>query len=153
MWRLLNIGYLFQLSYWELALVKSGKNISKLHVELNDWKLQVKFAVLCFTRWILPIKNKTIKTIARSPIFTQLYSSLTGLTTLRVDHCQNYFQKDFDQYQDVHSSAWFLFFSSARWLSVRMDMIIVIYTAGVTYACVAMRESMTTFFFLNFHDT
>lgn len=79
---------------------------------------------------------------ARSPVFTQVHSALSGLTTLRAHRCQTYFQKDFDNYQDVHSSAWFLYMASGRWFGVFADFMVVTYIACVTYVCVALRESI-----------
>ena len=78
---------------------------------------------------------------AKSPVFTQLYSSLIGLTTLRAHGCQGYFQKDFDRYQDVHSSSWFLVVATARWLGFWLDMVFVTFVGSVTYSCVAFSES------------
>ena len=91
--------------------------------------------------------------IAKSPIFTQLYSSIIGLTTLRAHHCQAYFQRDFDLYQDIHSSAWFLTFALARWLSVWMDLIVAVYVACITYACVALRDSIFGCYIDNYYYT
>jgi len=116
-------------------------------VELNDWKLAVniyKNSILM----ISCINKKREFLTAKSPVFTQLYSALIGLTTLRAHRCQLFFQKDFDHFQDVHSSSWFLFLASARLLGVSMDLIIVTYTAYVTYACVAFGESIIIYFIL-----
>lgn len=79
---------------------------------------------------------------AKSPVFTQIYSAVIGLTTLRAHRCQSFFQRDFDRYQDVHSSAWFFFMASSRWLGVYMDCIVVTYVASITYACVLFGESI-----------
>ncbi len=71
-----------------------------------------------------------------------MYSSIIGLTTLRAHRCQAYFQSGFDHYQDNHSSAWFLTLALARWMSVWMDLLVAIYVACITYACVALRDSI-----------
>ena len=79
--------------------------------------------------------------IARSPVFTHLSSTLNGLATLRVHQSQAIFQKIFDDLQDVHSSAWYLFLSSARWFGLWLDWICIAYITCVTYICVILRDS------------
>lgn len=89
------------------------------------------------------------KIIAKSPVFTQLYSSLNGLSTLRSHHYQTFFQEGFDNYQDIHTSAYFIFLALVCWFSIMMDLIFVIYVAVVTYACVLRFESNIYFRNLN----
>ncbi len=74
-------------------------------------------------------------------MFTQLYSSLIGLTTLRAHNCQTFFQRDFNRFQDIHSSSWILFLGTARWLGLWMDWVVAVYITIVTYAAVIFRES------------
>ena len=78
---------------------------------------------------------------ARSPVFTHMSSTLNGLATLRVHQSQVNFQQTFDDLQDVHSSAWYLFLSSARWFGQWLDWICVTYVTCVTYVCVILRDS------------
>ena len=68
-------------------------------------------------------------------------STLNGLATLRVHQSQVIFQQTFDDLQDVHSSAWYLFLSSARWFGLWLDWICVVYITCVTFACVILRDS------------
>ena len=78
---------------------------------------------------------------ARSPIFTHMSSTLNGLATLRVHQSQVIFQQTFDDLLDVHSSAWYLYLSSTRWLALWLDWICVFYVTCVTYTCVILRDS------------
>jgi len=75
---------------------------------------------------------------ARSPVFTHLSSSLVGLTTLRAHQCEVVFQQIFDECQDVHSSAWYMFLATTRWFGIWLDWICVTYVACVTYACLGL---------------
>ncbi|XP_057378671.1 LOW QUALITY PROTEIN: ATP-binding cassette sub-family C member 4-like [Daphnia carinata] len=86
---------------------------------------------------------KRLEATTRSPVFTHLSSSLVGLTTLRAHQCEGIFQNIFDECQDVHSSAWYMFLSTTRWFGIWLDWICVIYVGCVTYACLALRDSMT----------
>ena len=78
---------------------------------------------------------------ARSPVFTHLSTSLVGLTTVRAHKSEVVFQRVFDDYQDIHSSAWYMFLATSRWFGVWLDWMCVFYIGCVTYACVSLRES------------
>ncbi|KAG9508804.1 Multidrug resistance-associated protein 4, partial [Fragariocoptes setiger] len=75
---------------------------------------------------------KTIEGVTRSPVFTHLATSLNGLSTIRAFGVESTFEKKFDDLQDVHSSAWFLFIASSRWLGISLDWLSVGYIAVVT---------------------
>ncbi|XP_076312445.1 ATP-binding cassette sub-family C member 4-like isoform X2 [Tachypleus tridentatus] len=64
---------------------------------------------------------KRLEAITRSPVFSQLSTSLCGLTTIRAFGAQQIFEEQFNKYQDHHTSSWFLFISSARWFGVVLD--------------------------------
>ncbi len=78
---------------------------------------------------------------ARSPVFTHLSTSLVGLTTVRAHKSEVVFQRVFDDYQDIHSSAWYMFLATSRWFGIWLDWMCVFYIGCVTYACVSLRES------------
>ncbi|XP_046447926.1 ATP-binding cassette sub-family C member 4-like [Daphnia pulex] len=86
---------------------------------------------------------KRLESTTRSPVFTHLSSSLVGLTTLRAHQCEVVFQQIFDECQDVHSSAWYMFLATTRWFGIWLDWICVTYVACVTYACLGLSTSMT----------
>ena len=85
--------------------------------------------------------NYEIVKIARSPVFTHLSSTLNGLVTVRVHQSQVVFQRVFDDLQDVHSSAWYMYLCSSYWFGLWLDCMCVVYVACVTYVCVALRDS------------
>lgn len=43
------------------------------------------------------------------------------------------FTKRFDQHQDQHTSAYFLWLSASRWLSITLDLICCLYISAVTW--------------------
>jgi len=77
---------------------------------------------------------KRIEGIARSPVFSQLSTSLQGLTTIRAFSAQPLLRAEFDRQQDLHSSAWFAFISATRWFGVWLDWIVVVYLGLVVYS-------------------
>eukprot|EP00092_Neocalanus_flemingeri_P034174 GFUD01037167.1.p1 GENE.GFUD01037167.1~~GFUD01037167.1.p1 ORF type:complete len:793 (+),score=184.49 GFUD01037167.1:217-2379(+) len=77
---------------------------------------------------------KRLEGIARSPVFSQLSTSLQGLTTIRAFSAQPLLRAEFDRQQDLHSSAWFAFISATRWFGVWLDWIVVVYLGLVVYS-------------------
>lgn len=75
---------------------------------------------------------KTLEGVTRSPVFSHLAASLNGLTTIRAFKVEPEFEKKFDDYQDIHSSAWFLFIAASRWLGCSLDWISLAYIAVIT---------------------
>lgn len=85
---------------------------------------------LLYIRTVRSIKS--IEGITRSPVFSHLAASLNGLATIRAFGVEPEFERKFDQYQDIHSSAWFLFVAASRWLGCSLDWISLGYIGVVT---------------------
>ncbi|XP_054643011.1 ATP-binding cassette sub-family C member 4-like isoform X2 [Dunckerocampus dactyliophorus] len=99
---------------------------------------------LCLRRYFLQTSRdiKRLEATTRSPVFSHLSSSLQGLSTIRAFKVQERFQKMFDDYQDRHSEAWFLFLTTSRWLAVRLDGICSIFVGITAFGCLYFRDEM-----------
>ncbi|KAH8352145.1 hypothetical protein KR084_002249, partial [Drosophila pseudotakahashii] len=75
---------------------------------------------------------KRIEAIARSPVYSHLAASLTGLSTIRAFEAQRVLESEFDNYQDVHSSALYMFLSTSSAYGYWMECLCVVYIAIVT---------------------
>ncbi|XP_063223953.1 ATP-binding cassette sub-family C member 4-like isoform X2 [Bacillus rossius redtenbacheri] len=64
---------------------------------------------------------KRLEGITRSPVFSHLSASINGLTTIRSCKAQDMVCKEFDDYQDRHTSAWNLFLNSNAAFGVWVD--------------------------------
>lgn len=65
-------------------------------------------------------------------MFAHLNATLQGLTTIRSHGREMTLVEEFDRYQDVHSSAWFLFISTSRAFGYILDVICAVYIGFIT---------------------
>ncbi|KMY92502.1 uncharacterized protein Dsimw501_GD10651 [Drosophila simulans] len=75
---------------------------------------------------------KRVEAINRSPVYSHLAASLNGLTTIRALDAQSVLEKEFDSYQDAHSSAFFMYISTSKAFGYCMNCICVIYISIIT---------------------
>ncbi|XP_066562799.1 ATP-binding cassette sub-family C member 4 [Amia ocellicauda] len=85
---------------------------------------------------------KRLESTTRSPVFSLLSSSLQGLWTIRAFKAENRFQKIFDDHQDLHSEAWFLFLTTSRWFAVRLDGICAVFVTIIAFGSILLKDSM-----------
>ncbi|XP_061579415.1 ATP-binding cassette sub-family C member 4-like isoform X2 [Cololabis saira] len=85
---------------------------------------------------------KRLESTTRSPVFSHLSSSLQGLSTIRAFRAQQRFQRMFDEYQNLHSEAWFLFLTTSRWFAVRLDGICCLFVTFTVFGCLYLRDGL-----------
>ncbi|GJQ86454.1 hypothetical protein Trydic_g10361 [Trypoxylus dichotomus] len=83
---------------------------------------------------------KRIEGIYRSPIFGQITASMNGLTTIRAFGAQKILTKEFDTYQDLHSSAWYLFLASTRCFGFWLEIVCVIFISSVLFSLLSLNR-------------
>lgn len=67
----------------------------------------------------------------RSPIFTHTNATVNGLSTIRACKAQHIVAKEFDELQDINTSAWYIFAASSRALALWLETVCVIYMGVV----------------------
>ena len=77
---------------------------------------------------------KRLEGISKSPVFSQLSTSLQGLTTIRAFKAEPLLRSEFDFQQDLHTSTWFIYLSSTRWFSIWLDWVVCLYTGIVVFS-------------------
>ncbi|CAG9859549.1 unnamed protein product [Phyllotreta striolata] len=64
---------------------------------------------------------KRLEGMMRSPVFTHLKATIEGLTTIRAFGAENILTNEFDNHQDYHSSAWYMFLVSSGAFGFYLD--------------------------------
>ncbi|XP_070068961.1 probable multidrug resistance-associated protein lethal(2)03659 isoform X2 [Drosophila takahashii] len=75
---------------------------------------------------------KRIEAISRSPVYSHLAASLTGLPTIRAFGAHRFLEEQFDNFQDLHSSARYMSISTSKAFGYWMECLCVTYIAIVT---------------------
>ncbi|XP_060815467.1 probable multidrug resistance-associated protein lethal(2)03659 isoform X2 [Bombus pascuorum] len=83
---------------------------------------------------------KRLEGVTRSPVFGHLSATLQGLSTVRAFGAEEILTKEFDQHQDLHSSAWYIFISSSRAFGFWLDFFCVIYIMLVTLSFLVQED-------------
>lgn len=78
---------------------------------------------------------------ARSPVFSHLTATISGLPTIRARNIQQELADEFDGLQDVHSAVWQLAMSSNTACGLWLDVISTTFTACVTFSFIILYES------------
>jgi ATP-binding cassette subfamily C (CFTR/MRP) protein 4 len=79
---------------------------------------------------------KRLEGLARSPIFTMLSESLSGIATIRANNALSFFKAKFQHVHDAHTRAFFAFIASSRWVGFRMDSLVFLFLAIVSFLSV-----------------
>lgn len=118
---------------------------------VNTWML-IPTAIVLLIFYLLRIIYlstsrcvKRIEGIRRSPVFSHISASLQGLTTVRAYGAQEILGKEFDNYQDQHSSAWYMVIACSRTFAFYLDLICVLYIAVVTLSFLVFESGKFTF--------
>ncbi|XP_026805619.1 probable multidrug resistance-associated protein lethal(2)03659 isoform X1 [Rhopalosiphum maidis] len=77
---------------------------------------------------------KRLEAVSRSPVYGYLNASLQGISTIRAFQTEDVLSKEFDDHQDLHSSAWYLFISSSEAFGFSLDIICFIYICILTFS-------------------
>ncbi|XP_058822715.1 ATP-binding cassette sub-family C member 4-like [Topomyia yanbarensis] len=86
---------------------------------------------------------KRLEGITRSPVFSHLSATLSGLSTVRANAAQQKITQEFDALQNVHSAVWQLTMCSNAALGLWLDCISTGFVACVTFSFILLHESET----------
>ncbi|GJQ86167.1 hypothetical protein Trydic_g13444 [Trypoxylus dichotomus] len=83
-----------------------------------------------------------VEGIVKSPVFSLLNSTLSGISTIRASNYQNDLIKEFDRHQNVHTSAWILSISCMASFGLWLDLLCALMFAAIVYSFVVISETV-----------
>ena len=96
------------------------------HSVHNDYSIVISLLLTLSLRYYYlrtSTQVKRLESIARSPLYSHIYISLLGLSTIRALRNERRLTQDFHYFQDKHSTAWYHYAICSRWFETRLDMI------------------------------
>ncbi|KAL7050851.1 hypothetical protein ACKWTF_004247 [Chironomus riparius] len=84
---------------------------------------------------------KRMDATTRSPIFSHLAATLNGLSTIRAFDAETILSDEFDNHQDLNSTAFYLFLAASRAFGFWLDFVLCIYIALVIVSFFFMGNS------------
>ncbi|XP_041788072.1 ATP-binding cassette sub-family C member 4-like [Anopheles merus] len=105
--------------------------------------IMLLFVVLLFARrvYLRTSQNtRRLEGITRSPIFTHIAATLTGLPTIRSYGVQELLIREFDTHQNVNTGAYFMFHSGRIAFGLFLDSIFFLFLAIVTFSYLMLDE-------------
>ncbi|CAG9858341.1 unnamed protein product [Phyllotreta striolata] len=83
---------------------------------------------------------KHLEGVTKSPVFSHVNSTINGITTIRASHAQRILIEEFDEHQDVHTSAWYLTIACTSTFGLWLDIVCSIFAASVIFTFVVLDE-------------
>lgn len=77
------------------------------------------------------INIKRVEGIAKSPAFTHLSSTLSGLSTVRAFNAEKLLRNEFDNHQDTHSACWFMYVATSSAFGFLLDLMCWTFIASI----------------------
>ncbi|XP_053600881.1 ATP-binding cassette subfamily C member 4-like [Plodia interpunctella] len=77
---------------------------------------------------------KRVEGVSRSPVFSHMSATMSGLTTVRACGAEEMLRRQFDDKQDVHTSAWYLTLVTNTAFSIWLSLISALYVIIASYA-------------------
>lgn len=114
------LSVFFQLS--RVVYLKTSRNVRRLEAT-GKKKLNIS-PISC-------VINFSSNSTAKSPAFTHLSATLTGLSTVRAFKAEEILRKEFDDHQDLHSGCWFMAISTVATFNIALDFICLVFISCI----------------------
>ncbi|XP_074034753.1 ATP-binding cassette sub-family C member 4 isoform X2 [Leptinotarsa decemlineata] len=126
----------------QIILVMSGSlvNISVTNPYMIIAMVILGIFFLKIREWFVTIAMdiKHLESSSKSPVFSQVSSTLNGIATIRASKTEDILIQEFDDHQDVHTSASFLTLACTSCFGLWLDIVCIFFTACVSFSFVFM---------------
>ncbi|KAJ3256052.1 hypothetical protein HK103_005735 [Boothiomyces macroporosus] len=82
---------------------------------------------------------KRFEAIARSPVYSNIPSTLEGLSVIRAFSMEGRFASQFYLAQNEHTRLILCFYSCVRWLGLRLDLLVTLFMGSLSFGFVGLR--------------
>ncbi|XP_037896202.1 multidrug resistance-associated protein 4 [Glossina fuscipes] len=97
--------------------------------------------ILILRLYLRPSQDlKRLEGICRSPVFSHLSSSLSGLATIRSRNLHKIVIREFDDLQNVHSAVWQLTMAANTALGLWLDCVSCCFLTSVTFSFIVLSQ-------------
>ncbi|RVE50388.1 hypothetical protein evm_004925 [Chilo suppressalis] len=116
-----------------LQMYLAMSSVLVLNAIALPWTLiPTAFLVVLFVlllRWYLQAAQavKRLEGTTKSPVFGMINSTISGLSTIRSSNAEHRLQKQFDQAQNLHSSAFYTFLGGSSAFGLYLDALCLVY--------------------------
>ena len=86
---------------------------------------------------------KRLESVSRSPVISLFEETLRGLDSIRGYGMSKVFEKELENRMDINTSAYWFYYISGRWLSVRLDGLSCIVVYGAAMAIVMFKDTIS----------
>ena len=86
------------------------------------------------------IELRRIEAVKRSPILSQISSTLAGLATIRAGGQVEVFESQHYELRDDHTKCWMLYHAANHWLAYRLDTLMMGLIAVASFLLVSLRD-------------
>ncbi|CAB3220069.1 unnamed protein product [Arctia plantaginis] len=86
---------------------------------------------------------KRVEAVTRSPVFSHVTATMTGLVTVRAFDAQNMLIKQFDEKQDIHTAAWYLTLVTNNAYAAWLSLVCVFYVMVISYTFLLLDDGTT----------
>ena len=88
--------------------------------------------------------------LARSPLYTHISATFSGLTTIRAFDKESKILEEFYTCQDYQAEAWIMFLRCVRWFCYRLDLFATVFgNIAVLAPVIASRYTCRFFFYID----
>ncbi|CAK9828619.1 ATP-binding cassette sub-family C member 4 [Anthophora retusa] len=113
---------------------------------VNHWMIIPLFALLVLFFFVRLLYQKTAQSmkrlegVARSPVFSHVTATLSGLVTIRSSGPEivELLQQQFDDLQDVHTGAWYMTIVAPAAFGLYLDIVVSMFIACVCFSFILM---------------
>ena len=85
--------------------------------------------------------------LARSPVYSHVSTTISGLVSIRSYGAQQMFINQFCCYQNDHSATWFIYVSGVRILAYLIDSICALYILSIYIGLIVFSNGIFTVLF------